>query len=90
MIVVKIELWPKGDESRKQDLGVAQITNDQTGTEELGNYMFLLLKSPKYARRPGIWRQGRVIGFPRLSRAAGPWDLLRGVLNEALGPRWHC
>jgi hypothetical protein len=89
MIVVRMELWPGGDKARAEDLGIMQITNDETGTADEGNYMYLILKSPKYAQRPGIWRQGRIEGFPRRSRAAGPWDLLRGILNDALGPRWH-
>lgn len=46
-----------------------------------------LLKSPMYARNPGIWKRGRVIGFARRSRAVGPWDLLYRALHVTVGSR---
>lgn len=38
MIVVKIELWPKGGEEGMQELGRVIIANDLTGNRYLGHY----------------------------------------------------
>ena len=35
---VTVELIPRGDESRKRTVAVVDITNDGTGTHEVGNY----------------------------------------------------
>ncbi len=35
---VTVELIPHGDESRKRKMAVVDITNDGTGTHEVGNY----------------------------------------------------
>jgi hypothetical protein len=89
MIVVKIELWPGGDEGRKQDLGTAQIANAVTSTlataGELGDYTIELHKGRKYSTRGGVWKAGRVNGFPRLR--LGPWDLLFRALRDMVGYR---
>lgn len=84
MIVVRIELWPKGDESRKREIGVGHITN-VGGTAARGDYKVKLLKSPEYAKRDGIWRSGEVHRFPRGGKVFGPWDLLLLALSAALG-----
>lgn len=39
MIVVKIELWPGGDEVQARELERVCIYNDGTGTLEFGNYV---------------------------------------------------
>jgi hypothetical protein len=85
MLVIRIEEWPYGDESRKKDLGVAHIANDVSGTLSSGNYWFKLFKSPEYAKSPGIWKKGNVYNFPR--KRLGPWDLLYRVLKEGVGDR---
>lgn len=36
---VTVELIPRGDESRKRKMAVVDITNDGTGTHEVGNYI---------------------------------------------------
>ncbi|HSY50415.1 MAG TPA: hypothetical protein VLC46_16505 [Thermoanaerobaculia bacterium] len=84
MIVVRVELWPKGDESRKREIGLGQITNVGSSTAR-GDYTVKLLKSPEYAKTGGIWRSGWVRDFPRTSGAFGPWDLLLLALLAALG-----
>lgn len=50
MIVVKVELWPFGQEELAKTLGVATITNDGTGTQDSGNYVAQLFKETRYAR----------------------------------------
>jgi hypothetical protein len=83
VIVIRLELWPQGDESKKRLLGVAQIAN-VGGTADLGDYDAIIFKSPEYATRPGVWRRGQVSGFHRRSRRVGPWELLWLAL-EACG-----
>lgn len=89
MLVIRIELWPKGDESRAREIGRGLIAN-VGGTDQVGDYEVRLLKSAEYAksydpRRPGVWRRGTVAGFPRLR--LGPWDLLLRALVAACGAR---
>ncbi len=86
MIRVTVELLPKGDPSRARLLGTATITNDCTGDAERGNYRVELARGPECSGRPGVWRQGRVEGFPRRGRL-GPWDLLLRALQDALRGR---
>ena len=38
MIVVKIEIWPFGSESKKREIGKVIIINDGTGNNIIGNY----------------------------------------------------
>ena len=38
MLVVRIELWPYGDPSRRKTLATGTIVNDGTGTTTEGNY----------------------------------------------------
>jgi hypothetical protein len=84
MMVVRIELWPQGDESQKRELGVAHVAN-VGGSTESGNYKVTLFKSPEYAKRDGVWKRGVVMNFPRLR--LGPWDLLLRALSSAVGSR---
>jgi hypothetical protein len=83
MIVVKIELWPHGDELRRQQLGTAHIINNGEGTRTVGHYTVKLFKSGRSC--PGVWKAGSVRDFPR--QALGPWDLLYRALDEIVGPR---
>lgn len=85
MVRVTIEILPGGDESKARKLGQVDIINDSSGTGETGNYTVRLHKSSEYAARPGIWRQGRISGFPR-SRL-GPYDLLYRALKAIVGGR---
>jgi hypothetical protein len=91
VIVVKVELWPGGDEGRKRSLGEARISNDATEslTTELrgGSYdVVLLTGDPPLSKKAGKeWRRGRVTGFPRIK--LGPWDLLYRALRATVGSR---
>lgn len=87
MIVVKLELWPKGDESRKVDLGTAHITN-VSGAGRLASYSIRLLKGARYSKRPGeLYKSGEVPAFPRLDKRWGPWELLALALEATIGTR---
>lgn len=82
MLVITIELWPQGDASRKEVLGVAEIANDGRGSAGLGSYNVTLYKWGKEKR---FWKTGRVLDFPRLK--LGPWDLLYRALSAVVGLR---
>jgi hypothetical protein len=85
MIVCRIEMWPKSDESRKRELGEIRLTNIG-GTMQSGNYKVELLKSAEYSKKPGtIWKRGFVTGFPRLR--LGQYDLLLRALVACISRR---
>lgn len=93
MIRCVIELLPKGDETRKRQIGCVEIAN-VGGTLEVGEYAVVLKKTPPFtgALRQA-WRQGhitlgheddeiitgRVEGHPRIKR--GVYDLLYRALK---------
>jgi hypothetical protein len=79
MIVVRLEMWPHGDESRKYNLASAQIVN-VGGTASSGDYLYYLFNK---AGKP--WRMGTVKRFPRKRLMA--FDLLFRVLNFEFGRR---
>lgn len=91
MIVVKVEMWPGGDESRAQEFARATITNQVRTTVEsggkLGDYAVKLSGGiwgrPECAKR--IWKMGKVSGFDRVHR--GVWDLLFLALRSTVGYR---
>lgn len=99
MLVIKIELWPKGNYKAARSLGVATISNIG-GDNATGDYECRLFKSAAYSsqaeKRPleemctrplarETWRVGTLKGFPRLD--LGPWDLLFRALGLLVGMR---
>jgi hypothetical protein len=97
MLVVRIELWPKGDESTKRDLAVIAIANvggdatagdyeyaisNQAGTRYAGSLdPHELLAPPQGGKRP-YWKRGKIVGF---ARSLGAVRLVHRVLRKALG-----
>ena len=81
MIVVKIEMWPKGYESRKRLLHTIKIRNDATGGPTAGNYIASVTKRGSDA----IYATVPVTGFPR--KRLGAYDLLYRVLQRVVGSR---
>lgn len=84
MIYVRIELWPKGDMTNARVIGEGTIAN-VGGSGSYGAYDVKLMKSPEYAKNPGVWKAGHFEGFPRLR--LGPWDLLFRALRATVGTR---
>lgn len=82
MVVVTVELWPGGDPTRKRHLGTAWIANDGTGDRRTGNYWVKLFSRGK---RPRLWKEGIVRGFPRKDLLA--WDLVYRALRNIVGSR---
>lgn len=73
MIVVKIEMWPLGDESKKRELGRTYIYN-AGGDRKRGDYEARVCRKGKtdYTLNElhtgeGFTRTGRVENYPRLS-----------------------
>lgn len=101
MIVVRMELWPGGDQSRAQDLGVAVIANEgklitshpSSGlpclkVDDCPPYSVKLLKAAKFSKRPGeVWRAGKVPSYPRADKRWGPWELLALALEATITDR---
>lgn len=80
MIVVKVEIWPRGHSEFRRELASAHIINDGTGTATRGNYLIKL-----FNRRGALWRTGRLTGFARKRFLA--LDLLMLCLVAVLGGR---
>lgn len=88
MLVIKVEHWPFGREDKKKEMGRMTLSNDATGSRHTGNYKVEILKSSAMgASATGVWKSGRVCGYPRQSRAVGVWDLIRSGLNNTLKNR---
>ncbi len=70
MIVIKIELWPKGDGLRCRELGRAYIAN-VGGTQKRGNYQVAVCRkgstSCPLTGKTKAAREGIVENYPRLS-----------------------
>lgn len=47
MIVVTVEVWPKGDPSKAEKVAVMSVKNDCEGTRNLANYEVLLFERGK-------------------------------------------
>lgn len=43
MLVIKVELWPYGDEKNKEVIGTGVIVNDGSGSAQVGNYDVLFV-----------------------------------------------
>ncbi len=83
MIRVTVELVPRGDESQARVLAQGVIVNDGTGTLSTGAYTYgITAQTNVEGRDPGIWKQGRIVGFKR--KRDNVWRLLKRVLDDAL------
>ena len=79
MLVVKIELWPGGDEKRCREIGRMRIINQGgTASAERGDYSIHLMRK---GTTDTMQRTGEVLDYPRLSYPV--WKLVRRAL-EAL------
>lgn len=81
MIVIRIELWPKGFKEKARELGTVVIANDGTGTNDSGNYDCALSNAGFFVNKPGSWKGGKVTGY---RRSLSPYHLLQMALNACL------
>lgn len=86
MIVVKLEMWPYGDESRKYDLGRTYIAN-VGGDAERGEYDAAVCRrgttavpSPVDPDGPKPTRSSHVSNYPRLA-----YNVWRLIIRALLG-----
>jgi hypothetical protein len=77
MVVVKIELWPHGDESKKRMLGQMNIINEGTGDVVFGNYSTELLHAGTYWGKPGFWKTAKNVIY---NRTLSPYHLVAKCL----------
>lgn len=95
MLLIKVELLPGGDPTKKRIEEIAFLINDETGDDAHGNYRVLLMKNWKHLKRAdvanldaynpdnnaAVWRHGEVKAFPRKSGRLGIWDLVFRALK---------
>lgn len=81
MIVIKIELWPLGFESRAREIGRMTLTNDGTSEDpKRGNYTAKVMRRGTIDK---VQRTARVEDYPRQSYSI--WELVRRALNTTYG-----
>lgn len=91
MIVVKLELWPRGSERDAKEIGRMYIANDGTRGPSRGDYQVAVCRkgSTKVPREmfaleydlPKAARTGHVLNYPRLSYNV--WRLITRALKSA-------
>ena len=75
MLVVKLELWPWGNESRARELGRCVIANDGEGSVTTGHYTAEWSQpSDSHFEAPA---PAAIRNWPRLERSA--WELLAAL-----------
>lgn len=75
MIVVKVEMWPGGDKSRKRSLGSMSIAN-VSGNDKLANYIYEL-----YGAKGITMNSGNIMHYPR--KRLHVFNLLYRILVDA-------
>jgi hypothetical protein len=87
VIVVRIEMWPKGNEERRRELGRTYIYN-AGGSAARGDYEVRVCRKRKFETNvenlragKGFTRTARIEGYPRL--AYNVWRLVLRALREA-------
>jgi len=83
MVVVKIELWPHGNESQAKQIGEARIALDGvTATAERGDYAVELRHAGRFWGKPGNWKTGRLHDH---ARELSPYHLVMRAIAACLG-----
>jgi len=75
MVVVTIEMWPKGKKEKAYKMAEAVLTNDGKGTESIGHYDCIILD-----KRGRKVKRTRVEGFPR--KRTSVWVLLLRMIQQ--------
>ena len=86
MIVVKIELWPLGNEDEKREIGRTYISN-VGGTPTRGDYKVRVCRKGQFEYDPrkalegrGFTRTGEVSNYPR--KSYNVWRLILRALQS--------
>ncbi|UOG61471.1 hypothetical protein [Leptospira noguchii] len=86
MIVIKVEIWPGGDESRKYEHSRAYINNLEETTNatkgEYGDYECRFMQSRQFNPKR-VWKKSVVKRMHRVKR--GVWDIIgMGLVNGGI------
>jgi len=86
MLKITIEILPFGHKKHRRKIGEINIVNNGSSEDpDVGNYDVLLYKSAEYAKKPGVWKKGKVKNF--LRKKLGPYDLLFRALQNTVSYR---
>lgn len=88
MIVIKVEMWPYGEENNKYQLASGTISNDGTGSAAFGNYKgeFTYIVPTPHGHGDELKLKGKVEGFPRNE---GILKLLVEMLDDMHDKEWE-
>jgi hypothetical protein len=82
MIVIQIQMWPKGLKEKSYSLGTLTVALDpDSSTLTLRNYTWRITRFLD----KGTWKSGKILGHTPKTR--GPWDLVYRILQSAVGDR---
>lgn len=90
MVVVKIYLWPHGDESKARQIGEARIalvehrSEGETGQlmKSIANYEVELRHAGSYWGKPGNWKTGKLMNHVR---GLSPYHLVMRAIAACIG-----
>lgn len=83
MVVIQVQMWPRGDRSRAYSLGTLTLALDPATkpTDTRRSYSWRITKK----NEKGTWKSGH-IGDHNPARR-GVWDLVYRILRDAVGNR---
>ena len=87
MVVVKIELWPSGDQIAAQEIARGYIINDNSGDHKYGNYEVELEHGGTNKGKPGYYKKGSLKRHPR---NLSPYHLVAKAFHAALASHGPC
>lgn len=83
MLVVRIELWPLGDESQARTVALARIWNDGTGDTYTGNYYGQIVKTEEdLLAQPSLGEMRKIARVKNHSRLQSPWALVGRFIRK--------
>jgi len=83
MLVIQIQMWPKGDKTKAYSLGTLKVALSRTLSKNFSNRGYdwdITKKGDK-----GTWKKGQITGHN--PRVRGQWDLVYRILKQAVGER---
>lgn len=83
MIVLKLEMWPRGDQAKAYPIATMAVSLDPktAGSNTSRSYNWRISRQGN----KGTWKSGYVEGHNKNLR--GPWDLIYRILKDAVGSR---
>lgn len=83
MLVIQLQMWPRGDKSKAYSMGTLTIALDPSTlpTDTKRSYTWRITRF----KDKGTWKSGRIEGHTPKTR--GPWDLIFRILRDVVGYR---